>query len=280
MRMSRCARYHARMKDTPAERILAIDNLISFWDFQESPGQPRVGRGPERNILLEGGGIVPTVEQGLFGKYSTRFGGGHYLHVPRSQLKRLDIHGHEAQVTIVAWLKRRHDQDGDFDRHCQAVAGVWNEHSKRQYAMFLNLRIHDSADQVGAHISGLGGPTPGHKYCMDAAIGATPVPFDQWHCCAITYDGLHARAYLDGRLDERGDRNPYDYHKGIFDGGADGGDFTVGAVPRPESVTDDFMETGSIIDNRFHGLLSGLAVFDRALKPKEIQAVSCVIALD
>ncbi len=259
------------MPDTAAEKIISMDNLICFWDFQELAGSPRIGRGPERMVLREGGGQVPTVRQGVFGPKSARFGGGHYLYIPRAELKRLDIHGHEAQLSVVAWLKRRRGGEGWA---CQAVAGIWNEHARRQYAMFLNLQIHDSAEQVGAHISGIGGATPGYKYCMDAAIGATPVPFDLWQCCAITYDGHHARAYLNGRLDERGDRNPYAYPHGIFDGGVDGGDFTVGAVTRPQTVSDDLRDVGSIIANRFHGLLGGLAIFDRALKPAEIDALA------
>ena len=88
---------------------------------------------------------------------------------------------------------------------------------------FLNLQIHESGEQVGAHISSIGGATPGFKYCMDAAIGATPVPFDTWQCAAISYDGKKGRAWLNGELDPRGERNPYMHAGGIFDGGPNGG---------------------------------------------------------
>ena len=39
-------------------------------------------------------------------------------------------------------------------------------------------------------------------------------------------------SYLDGRLDYRDKYNPFEYREGLFDGGVDGSDFTVGAVDR------------------------------------------------
>ena len=146
--------------------------------------------------------------------------------------------------------------------------------------MFLNLHIHDSDEQLGAHVSRHGGATPGFPYCMDAAIGATPIDRERWHCVAITYDGVYARAHLDGALDIRepqGEpgRNPFRYPGGPYKGGAD---FTVGAVARPGAVTGSaeagFVETGSLIANPFAGLLGGLAVYNRALSDDEIAALA------
>ncbi len=93
---------------------------------------------------------------------------------------------------------------------------------------------------------------------MDAAIGASAVPFDQWACVAFSYDSAHIRGYLNGRLDKRDKRNPYYYPGGIYDGQADGGDFTVGGVHRSG-------EPG----NFFKGLLGGLAIYRRALTGDE-----------
>ncbi|MEO1286140.1 MAG: LamG-like jellyroll fold domain-containing protein [Chloroflexota bacterium] len=143
---------------------------------------------------------------------------------------------------------------------CETIAGIWDEsRKKRQYCLFLDLPIWDSGDQVGGHVSYHGGPTPNYKYCMDAAIGATPLTYHRWHCVGFTYDGMYARAYLDGRLDEREERNPFHYPQGLFDGGSDGADFTVGAVSRSG-------EAG----NFFHGMLAGLAVYNRALTDDEM----------
>lgn len=242
---------------------------LAFWDFQEAAGEARVSRMGHPFRLHEGGGTVARADEGVFGPHAAVFGDGSWLELPRSECGALNIHGTEAQMTLIAWIKRRQSAYGG----CQAVAGMWNEHERRQYCLFLNLGIWDSAEQVGAHVSAIGGATPGYKYCMDAAIGGTVVPFDEWQCVAITYDGQCARAYLNGRLDEREGRNPYPYPYGLFDGGEGGADFTVGAVARPDWVDEQFVPHGSSIANPFVGLLAGLAVFDRALTDDELKAV-------
>lgn len=256
-----------------------IPGLVSFWTFQEPEGSPRIAAGRAKLALKELGGTVARADEGVFGSYSAAFTGDELsrpcFYVPRAEAQPLNFHGPGAQVSIVAWVKRRFVPA--LEGHCQAVAGMWNEHGKRQYCLFLNLRIHESAEQVCAHVSHVGGPTPGFKYCMDAAIGATPVPFDRWQCVAITYDGEYARAFFNGRLDSRGGRNPYHYPHGLFDGGPNGADFTVGAVSRPEHVemiAGRPVEYGSVQANCFRGLLGGLAVFDRALDAAEILRLS------
>lgn len=247
-----------------------VSGLLCFWDFQEEAGQERVAQGAYAYRLRPWAAPVERVGDGVFGSYSARIRPGHAFVLPRAQCPALDIHGPHAQVTLVAWIKR---EKADNDQ-CQAIAGMWNEHGLRQYCLFLNLRIHDSHQQVGAHVSAIGSATPGFRYCMDAAIGQTPVPMGVWQCVALVYDGAWARAYLNGRLDERGARNPYLYEGGIFDAGTGGADFTVGAVPRPERVDENRVPHGSVIANNYHGLLGGLAVFDRALSPDELAALS------
>jgi len=258
--------------------ILQLPNRIAFWDFQgddfTSPGLPP--------LSLQSKGKPPEfAAEGVFGARSLRFRtDGHlaanYLFATAAAAPALNLGGPDAQVTVVAWIKR---EPGAYPG-CQFLAGVWNEHHRRQYGLFLNLAIWDSAEQVGAHVSGHGGPTPGFPYCMDVAIGATPVSFDEWHCVALTYDGTEAAAWLDGTLDRRDPpgqpgRNPFVYPGGLLKGDAD---FTVGAVFRPARVESDgqggFRETGSVIANPFVGLLGGLAVFDRALASSELRRLA------
>ncbi|MBC8140882.1 MAG: LamG domain-containing protein [Armatimonadetes bacterium] len=250
-----------------------IPDLISFWDFAEPTGAERTARGtyPYRLRDYDGAKPVERVADGVFGAHAAQISSGSAFYIPRAECPALNIHGKKAQVSIVAWIKWKTPVN---HWSCQAVAGMWNEHAKRQYCLFLNLQIWDSANQVGAHISSVGGATSGYKYCMDAAIGATPIPVDVWQCVAITYDGTFARAYLQGNLDERGDRNPYRYEEGIFDGGTDGADFTVGQVLRPVTVDDNFQAQGSVHANSYTGLLGGLAVYSRALTADEIRAIA------
>jgi hypothetical protein len=253
------------MKTSP----LDFDNLICFWDFQEAAGQPRVAQGEYSYALQERRGELPRVADGVFGEYSACFDGTRYLEILRNDCPALNIHGPNAQVTVVTWLKRL----AAAPHGCEAVAGMWNEYGRRQYCLFLNLGIDYGRDQVGGHISGTGGPSPGDPFCLEAGIGSTAVALDEWHCCAFTYDGQFIRAYLDGQFDARGARNPYRYDEGIFDGGANGSHFTVGAVARPEDVNLPEPPV-PYVGNWFYGLLGGLAVYDRALNEDEIRALA------
>lgn len=256
------------------QSLLRFSGLVAFWDFQG--GSLRSLTPP--NLTLKSGGVAPAlVDDGIFGPSSLGFEAygdlaRSFLYLPADDAGPLSFGGRSAQLTVVAWIKRRRSSYTG----CQFIAGVWNEHHRRQYGLFLNLKIWDSADQVGAHVSQHGGPTPGYPYCMDVAIGATPVPFETWHCVAMTYDGSQAAAWLDGRLDIRDPpgepgRNPFYLPGGL---NAESADFTVGAVYRPGRVEPDpqggFRETGSLIGNPFVGLLGGLALFRRALTAEEL----------
>ena len=98
---------------------------------------------------------------------------------------------------------------------------------------------------------------------------------------AFTYDGTYIRSFLDGEFESREpelidhtkgfegypdglvqSKNPYYFPDGIGDNGSD---FTIGAV----SVKGE-------IGNLFHGLIGGLAVYDRALSEEELHAIKMV----
>lgn len=266
------------MIPSPRHLILRSPGLVAFWDFQDDSLRSL----SPPHLALECGGVPPVpTNEGVFGPRSLKFEAvgdlaKGFLFLPAAGDHPLSLGGSDSQLTVMAWIKREHSAyDG-----CQFLAGVWNEHHRRQYGLFLNLKIWDSAGQVGAHVSQHGGPTPGYPYCMDVAIGATPVEFGAWHCAAMTYDGRDAAAYLDGRLDVRepqGEpgRNPFHLPGGL---NPESADFTVGAVSRPGRVEPDpaggFREIGSLIANPFVGLLGGLAIFRRSLSAPELAELS------
>lgn len=250
------------------QAVLAVPELVSFWDFQEPTGTPRVALGKHAAALVDGGEPVRQGDEGLFGPHCAHFKSGQWLRLPRKDLGPLNIHGKEAQVTLIAWVKR------ETKTFWQSIAGVWDEtHKKRQYMLFLNARGRTDfekmerepcQDLIHGHISSVGGPTPGHKVCISYASSETPVGFDHWHMLAISYDGQHIRAYLDGKLDVSERFNPFPYDEGIYDGGADGAEFTVGANH----------VAGIENNNRFGGKIAGVAVFDRKLTDAELATLA------
>jgi hypothetical protein len=244
----------------PAMTPTDLAGCISFWDFQEPAGAARTARGLHAAALHERDGGVERVAGGVFGPWAARFadGGRAHLFCPRNRVGALDRHGRgrDAEVTVVAWVRRA----AKARRECQAVAGIWGEtFGGRQYCLFLDLTIHGSGHQVCGHVSGVGGPSFGQRYCMDAGIGATAVPFAAWHCIAFSYDGARICAHLDGRLDERPGLNPFAYGLGLHDGQPEPSDFTVGAVHRHGEM-----------GNHFVGDLGGLAVYGRCLRADEL----------
>jgi hypothetical protein len=238
-----------------AESILALPSLISMWDFAE-PGGDRVGRGPRPCTLHERGGTTERVAGGIWSPYSARFQPGAWLESPFAESQHLDLRD---DLTMIAWVWREPKDHTE----CQAVAGRWLETGRqRQYCLFIDLRIHDSLQQGALHVSNVGGPTPGERWCMDAAIGSTAIGMGAWHCLVGTYQGGEARFYLDGRLDRRERFNPYLHPAPLHPSDAD---FTVGAVHR-----------GGSFGNWFTGRLGGLAVCSTALDEATIARLSVV----
>ncbi len=222
-----------------------LPSLITWWDFAESGGSARHGRGPRPVTLHECGGRVERVDGGVWSNSSARFTAGSWLAASHADAPQLDLRD---EVTLIAWVYR----EAKAVKECQAIAGRWLETDRqRQYCLFLDLNIHDSAEQAALHVSAIGGPTPGEPWCMEAAIGATPVPLGAWHCLVGTFARGEARLYLDGRLDTRERFNPYTYAGPLHESQAD---FTVGGVHR-----------GGTFGNWFHGRLGGLAVCSTAL---------------
>jgi len=238
-------------------KILNTPGLLCFWDFDSQ--NPLVSKGKYEYTLQNGHSPVSIEAEGPVSGNSIRIEEGQYLFIPRSECAGLNLHGKDAQVTVLAWVKR---QPKSYVQ-CEAIAGMWNEtQKKRQYCLFLNIQLYDSANQVSGHVSGVGGPTPGERWCVDVSIGNTVINYNEWTFAGFTYDGKQARSYVNGSFDAREGRNPYNYELGLFDGGDDGSDFTVGAVHRAGEM-----------GNNFVGKIGGIALFNRSLTEDEIRTI-------
>jgi hypothetical protein len=256
-----------------------LPGLICFWDFQEAAGTPRRAQGPHRYALEERNGPIERIHGGVWGPYSAQIKRGQWFRIQRRDCPALNLHGPGVQYTILAWLKRMEDY------RWQYVAGVWDEkNAARQYALFISgslktswrtLRREPVDHRVHAYASAEGGGTPPSGICLTYSTGATNLEKDRWYFLAAAYDQQDLRAYVDGRLDALEDHNPYHYPgKPIFDGGATGADFTVGqrAVPGWSSYPEGkFLSVNKKVGPLgFDGILSALAVYDRALSAAEV----------
>jgi len=242
---------------TPAE----IPGLIAFWHFGAGGERFPAAQG-EPYALRSAVGPLAVVDDpdAPLGGRALELAEGQWLRIPRAECPALDIHGPGGRLTLVAWIRRGRTQKD----HCEFVAGQWNETNRgRQYGLFLNIRVWQRPHRICGHLSHVGGPTPGYRYCIDGAMGDTEIPWDEWHCVAMSYDGVCGYAWLDGRLDARPGLNPYPMAGGLHDGGPNGSDFTVGAVDRSGAM-----------GNFFRGRLAGLAVWRRALTPAELFALA------
>jgi hypothetical protein len=268
----------------------AAPSPVALWTFQES-GAPYASSGAEPYQLLDGNAshpITTRVAQGApFGAraalFSVPFSSNNSarLYAPRAAAPGVtrDIAGPTATVSIVAWVQLLAPVSGG-----PFVAGAWDEFGvvggrtgARQYALFLNLGACHSAPHfangAAAHISPVGGPTPGNPYSETAACDPRVVSPGSWQCIANTYDGTNIRAYVNGSFVDNGARNPFPLTGGIYDAervGGFGAEFGVG-LNRVNASADGALD-GYRWANRFEGLLGGIAVYNESLSAADVAA--------
>jgi len=238
-----------------------IPGLVSYWRFSKSSDSFTAIQG-EKYTLKSQSGVLNVLDdkKSPHGGKVLDIKEGQWLNIPRKDCPGLDIHGKDGHFTMVAWIKRQKT----IHNQCEFIAGQWNESGgSRQYGLFLNIDVWGQKDQICGHLSNVGGPTPGYKYCMDGSMGATKIKYNEWVVAAMSYDGQSGYSWLNGLLDLRPGLNPYPMAGGLYDGGENGSDFTVGAVDR-----------SGVIGNFFQGQIDSLAFYNRALTPAEIFALS------
>lgn len=261
-------------KDSKLERrITKTEGLVAFWDFKEAKGSVRKSVGQGKFPLTDVFGTIERSNEGPVSGYSAILNGKSYFSLPYAETGLLNLAN--KNVTVVAWVKWN-GNDNAF------VGGMWNEHQdggKRQYGLFISLPHYNGSKQVCGHISKTGKPTPPFPYSIDYSASGQKVSANEWCCVAFTYDGEYIKSFLNGKFVAREkelidhtmgfdgcpdgvtvSKNPYYFPDGIGDNGSD---FTVGAV---------LLKSG--MGNFFHGLIGGLAVYDRALSEKDLSRLN------
>lgn len=265
---------------------------LALFSFQETaaPYKSTVG---SAYALYDGNSSAPIVSEvvpggGVFGPRAVRFNPVDHsnnsarLFAPRAAAPLITsgISGPKARVTIMAWVQMKQGAEA-------FVAGAWDEYGRvggrtgaRQYALFTNLAVcHNAPTFVGgcaAHISPVGGPTPGYNFSETAACDPRPLPDEEWVCLAGTYDDEAIRVYVNGTFISNGERNPYPLLGGIYDAEGSGGfgaEFGVGL--NRINATLDGAKDGYRWANRFEGLIGGIAVWNVVLNDADIKT-SCI----
>lgn len=239
-------------------------NLIALWDFDSPVHEGWKSINSSSHFLSFGDLPVDQVFDSELNRRVAVFKERGWLKVPRENLGELNIYGKNPELTVMALVKK------ESEKNWQAIAGVWDEsRSKRQYYMFLNasskthqdeMKRYPSQGRLHGHISAVGGKTPGEVAWISYGSSKDSIPEKIWVWISMTYDGKEIKVYVNGKLEKDPLTNPFKYAEGIYDGGTDGADFTVGANSVANKMT-----------NQFIGKMAFLAVFKKNLTSKEIQ---------
>lgn len=256
--------YFVVYSQIPAFDVKRNNALISLWDFNRPVNGGWSSSSSEDYFLAFGTSKVNQVFDEDLNRRVAEFRDGNWLSIPRDRLKDLNIQGDKATLTVLALVKKQSEKDW------QAIAGVWDEsRSKRQYYMFLNasskthqdeMKRYPSQGRLHGHISSSGGKTPNEVAWISYASSKDPVVSQTWEWIAMTYNGKKIKVFVGGELQKDPQTNPFKYPEGVFDGGNDGAEFTVGANSVSNKMT-----------NQFIGRMAYLAVFNEALTAKEIK---------
>ncbi|HEU5141379.1 MAG TPA: hypothetical protein VFT51_15505 [Bacillales bacterium] len=250
-------------------------DLIAFWDFSEREAPYFAKAGVDQFPLQIGGTAPAQVEALPFGKGLKFNGSSDYLKLELDEDKALNVAKSGDEVTVVAWVNR---PTTSRNRNT-FIAGMWQEddnNPKRQYGLFASLPMYGGDNRVCGHVSKTGGASPNLPYSRDYSACGAVIGKDIDRCIGFTYDGCEVKSYVDGIADIRStytepdapngegltySKNPYFFDLGL-NRTTSVSDFTVGAVKLTPGM-----------GNFFDGVISGLAVFRRALTPDEMMTM-------
>ena len=257
--------------------ITAIPGVVAFWDFSEAraPFYSKAGRGlfPLRQGTSS---RAAKTANGPLGHALSFNGIGDYLVLDATSVGDLNIGGRGInQCCVMAFVARSNSINASF------IAGCWNEDNndpKRQYGLFIDLPTYGGTDKICFHVSKTGAPSPNLPYSRDYSANRSAEPGLDWVCVAGSYDGTHARSYIEGRFEpysgytEPGapngegltyDKNPYAFSLGLNNADCE---FTVGAC----KLTAGYQ-------NFLSGELAALLVLERAPTDAEIVQIQNAI---
>lgn len=271
--------------------------LVALWDFQrDTAGGTTLTSliGSQVATLTAMGSktvVKDASDPGPFGPSLVLDGATMFF--KSGGLGALDVSAWGDEVTVITLVKDTANNYDDTGSGTAFRAGSHNDGSSpsRQYGSYFGAGgfIGHHAHYT-PHIGAQDGPSPGYPYNRDQAASHrklhTPTGQGQWHMEAFTFNGQELTAFIDGMTDswtsvpepdpayfslspgaytpQIVDRNPYPLKKGI-NRSQTTKIFTIGGSPVQTPPT-----TGI---NFTTGKLGFVAVFNRALTPKEVMQI-------
>lgn len=165
---------------------------VCRWAFDEAAGEGRVSADPNAYRLKEVNGSIAVVAGRAKEERAVRIEAGKYFTIPDREFEAIDFHGPEVELSVIAWVLRK------AASRWLAVAGIWNEMEKqRQYCLILNSSTCSDArtmtrqptkDEAHGHVSDVGGPTEGQKYCITYSSSGTEIPLNELTMVVMAFD--------------------------------------------------------------------------------------------
>ena len=193
---------------------------------------------------------------------------------------RLDLSMPDTGFTVISWVKTKEGNSEMAFRHGSHIESGVN--TARQYGGYYNGGGPTKYRHV-PHLGAQDGPTPGFKWNYDYPASARQY-WNRWTMEVGTFDGVRMDSYVDGlrdildRFTSQDDgaefnrqvnisKNPYFpvYGSGGINPSSKRKAYSIGAAihgSEPLHVT-----------NATRGLMSGAAVFNRALTPTEVMSI-------
>lgn len=271
--------------ETPGDRISWPPGLVAFFPTNEfGAGSSLVSRAGVRDFeakLVEGTAQIDPSERGPFGN-ACYFDGATVFAVGwgEDQIGELDVTTYGTSYTCVTWVRDLAGEDSGYQAFRGGSHVEGGPLSARQYGIYYNNGLYGARKRLAPHVATQDGNTPGYPFNADYGADGMQFCDHKWHMEVATYDGVELWGYLDGLStpyvgysDDPGllpgqsirreniSKNPY-----------------VNTLGINSSATKKIFSLGGAIStlggyhplNFLHGLMSGFAVFNRALTPEEI----------
>jgi hypothetical protein len=248
------------MVATAGRPQVARSGLLAFWSGNGSADD---SAGQHNGELVGGAGFAP----GLLGQAFNFDAPGSFVKIPKSA----DLNP-SGQLTIEFWMNA--DAANAMDSYQGLVTSdfygveISNGYGgKMGVNFFLNTSLNQPGPRYGMDDQGLPGFRPrrftsvaNFTHISDVNGGGAQVTASRWHHVAATYDGARLRLFIDGQ--------PWG-----------------NPMSRPGAIApmlpDSFVAIGSedgrttcpdcLGQRYFKGLISDVAIFNRALSPSEIR---------